>query len=76
MSTPVFSTVGGTMMSVGDIMSTAVGFSTLGGHHEYTGRYHDEFGRYHEYTGGCSVHTNSIVFPMNFSHIYHDIHLV
>ena len=29
------------------------------------------------YTGGCSVHwgfhTNSIVFPMTFPHIYHDI---
>ena len=34
-------------------------------------------GEYHEYARGCSVHwgfhTNSIVFPMTFPHIYHDI---
>ena len=33
-------------------------------------------GGYHEYTWGCSVHwdfhTNSVVFPMIFPHIYHD----
>ena len=37
-------------------------------------------GVYHEYTRGCSVHwgfhTNSVVFPMTFPHIYHDIPLV
>ena len=64
---------GDTMMSVGDIMSTAGVFSTLGG-------YHDECGRYHEYTRACSenwgFHTNSIVFPMTFPHIYHDLPLV
>ena len=31
----------------------------------------------HEYTGGCSVHwgfhANSVVFPITFPHIYHDI---
>ena len=34
-------------------------------------------GRYLEYTGGCSVHwgfhTDSVVFPMTFPNIYHDI---
>ena len=68
---------GDTMMSEGDIMSTVGVFSTLGGHHEYTGGYHDECGGYHVYTAGCSVHwsfhTNSVVFPMTFRHIYHDI---
>ena len=37
-------------------------------------------GVYHEYTRGCSVHwgfhTNSVVLPMTFPHIYHDIPLV
>ena len=35
---------------------------------------------YHEYTGICSLHrgfhANSIVSPMTFPHIYHDIPLV
>ena len=86
MSTPeVFITVGDTMstmrgdtmMSVRDIMSTAVVFSTLGGFDEYTGGYHDECGGYHQYTAECSVHwgfhTNSIVSSMTFPYIYHDI---
>ena len=64
------STLGDNMMNVGDIMSTAGVFRTPGRYHEYTGGYH-------EYTGGCSVHwgfhTNSVVFPMTFPHIYHDI---
>ena len=64
LSTPrVFSTLG-------DIMSTPRGV-------QYSGGYHNEYGGYHEYTEGCSVHwgfhTNSIVFPMTFPHIYHDI---
>ena len=51
-------------------------FSTLGDTIEYTGGLQYTRG-YHEYTGECSVswgfHTNSIVFPMTFPHIYHDI---
>ena len=56
---------------------------SVGGCHEYsegvqyTGGYHDECGGYHEHTGGCSAHwgfhTKSIVFPLTFPHIYHDI---
>ena len=64
------STAGYTVMSVGDIISTVGGV-------QYTGGYHDECGGYHEYTRGSLVHwgfhTNSIVFPMTFPHIYHDI---
>ena len=52
------------------------GVQYTGGYHEYTGGYHDECGGYLEHTGGCLVHwgfhTNSIVFPMTFPHIYHD----
>ena len=51
--------------------------STLGG-------YHDEYGGYHEYSGGVQdtgvsiqiqlfFHSSSIVFPMTFPHINHDI---
>ena len=58
------------MMSVVDIMSTAEDV-------QHTGGYYDECGGYHEFIGGCSVHwgfhTSSIVFPMTFPHIYHDI---
>ena len=69
----VFSTVGDIMSTAGDIMSTA-GCSV---HWEIPLVQWDECGGYHEYTAGCSVHwgfhTNSIVFPMTFPHIYHDI---
>ena len=55
---------------LGDIIEYAGGV-------QYTGGYHDECGGYNEYTGGCSVHwgfhTNSVVFPMTFPQIYHDI---
>ena len=67
----------------GDIMSTLGVFSTVGdtmstpGGAQYTGGYHDECRGYHEYSEECSVHwgfhTNSIVFPMTFPNIYHDI---
>ena len=61
----MFSTLGLTIMSVGDIMSTlgcvqytgdimsTLGmFSTPRDYHEYTGGYQDACGGYHEYTGG------------------------
>ena len=71
------STAGGYHDECGDIMSTPGGVQYIGGYYEYTGGYHNECGRYHEYTRGCSVHwgfhTDSIVFPMTFPHIYHDI---
>ena len=59
----VFSTLGDTMSTLGDtMMSVGDIMSTLGDV---------------QYTGGCSVHwgfhTNSVVFPMTFPHIYHDI---
>ena len=68
---------GDTMMSVERYHEYSRGIQYTRGYHEYSGGYHDECGGYHEYTRGCSVHwgfhTNSIVFPMTFSHIYHDI---
>ena len=65
----------------GDTLSTPDVFSTLGDTMMSEGGYQDECGGYHEYAGWfqylCSVHrvfhTNSIVFPMTFPHIYHSI---
>ena len=58
------------MNALGGVQYTGDTMSTLEG-------YHDECGGYHEYTRGCSVHwgfhTNSVVFPMTFPHVYHDI---
>ena len=63
----------GFVQYTGDILNTVGVFSAQGG-------YHDECGGCHEYTGGCSVHwgfhTNSVVFPMTFLHIYHDMPLL
>ena len=65
------------MMSVGAIVSTAGVFSTLGDTMSTLGDSMMSVGGYHEYTGGCSVHwgfhTNSVVFPLTFPNIYHDI---
>ena len=69
-------------------MSTARRYNDdCGGYHEYSEWVFSTMGDtmmsmegYHEYTRGCSghwsFHTNSIVFPMTFLHIYHDIPLV
>ena len=68
---------------LGDIIEYTRGVQYNGGCTEYIGGYRDECGGYHEYTGKGDVsytggiprgfHTNSVVFPMIFPRIYHDI---
>ena len=65
------------MMSVGRYHEYSGGVEYTEGYHKYTGGYQMSGRGNHEYTRECSVHwsfhTNSIVFPMTFLHIYHDI---